>query len=147
MTCKSSRDRIRLWSLLRRRSSKLFPSMRLSRVQTSHFCFAETCSCVLPRQSTESEWTCTFASDSLIARPRSKVHGLSSYPAPEPSAPRDDHLSTRVCLSGVDRAPFTRTHPLPAAPFQCCTTTGGHARTRQGYAITWPLRRPDSTME
>ena len=47
------------------------------------------------------------------------VFGFSGSPISLPSALGGDHLSARVRIAGVDHAPFTRAHPLPAAPFQC----------------------------
>ena len=39
-----------------------------------------------------------------------------------------------------------RVHPLPAICFSVPTITDGYTRTRQGYTITQPLRKPDCTL-
>ena len=56
-----------------------------------------------------------------------RVLGEPNYP----SAPKGDHLSTRVRPSA-----FTRTHPLPASIFSVPTIMDDYARTRHGNTIT-----------
>ena len=38
--------------------------------------------------------------------------------------------------------PFLTDPPLPASAFAALAITGGYARTKQGFTITWPLRKP-----